>query len=225
MSLMCTSYASNPARSNAAAISTWPLTPCSRRIATFGRAPVAMYGRGDVLVGIERQARHETGIVGIDDARVLLVGGDRDCRAGAASHASSPTTRDAGRCAIRRARSRRGRRSRSDWSRWRADDASPRVRRLAPPSRHAARPSRAPARPRPVPPRTTPPADLRDVERNVEAAARRERHFGQRHEQSAVADVVIGEQRSSACRRCTSAKKAASRRGSSRSGASLPSCP
>ena len=41
---MCTSYASKPARSNAAAISTWPLTPCSRRIATVGRTPVAMNG-------------------------------------------------------------------------------------------------------------------------------------------------------------------------------------
>ncbi len=37
---MCTSNASKPARVNAAAISTWPLTPWSRRIATFGRTPV-----------------------------------------------------------------------------------------------------------------------------------------------------------------------------------------
>ncbi len=44
MSLMCTSYASKPARSKAAAISTCPLTPCSRRMATLGRAPVAMNG-------------------------------------------------------------------------------------------------------------------------------------------------------------------------------------
>ena len=29
---------------NAAAISTWPLTPCSRRIAIAGRAPRAMNG-------------------------------------------------------------------------------------------------------------------------------------------------------------------------------------
>ena len=36
MSLMWTSTASKPARSNAAAISIWPLTPCSRRIATRG---------------------------------------------------------------------------------------------------------------------------------------------------------------------------------------------
>ena len=44
MSLMCTSTAAKPARSKAAAISTWPLTPCSRRIAIRGRAPVAMNG-------------------------------------------------------------------------------------------------------------------------------------------------------------------------------------
>src|SRR3989338_11127206 len=37
MSLMCTSTALNPARSNAAAISTWPFTPCSRRMAMLGR--------------------------------------------------------------------------------------------------------------------------------------------------------------------------------------------
>ena len=36
---MWTSTASKPARSNAAAISICPLTPCSRRIATRGRAP------------------------------------------------------------------------------------------------------------------------------------------------------------------------------------------
>ena len=41
---MCTSYASKPARSNAAAISMWPLTPCSRSTAIFGRAPAAMQG-------------------------------------------------------------------------------------------------------------------------------------------------------------------------------------
>ena len=36
---MCTSTASKPARSKAAAISICPLTPCSRRMATRGRAP------------------------------------------------------------------------------------------------------------------------------------------------------------------------------------------
>ena len=37
-SVMCTSTASNPASANAAAISTCPFTPCSRRIATLGLA-------------------------------------------------------------------------------------------------------------------------------------------------------------------------------------------
>jgi len=41
---MWTSIGSNPARRNAAAISIWPLTPCSRRIATRGRAPVTTLG-------------------------------------------------------------------------------------------------------------------------------------------------------------------------------------
>ena len=54
---MCTSTASKPARSNATAISIWPLTPCSRRIATFGRAPVAMNGARDVFGGVEGQLR------------------------------------------------------------------------------------------------------------------------------------------------------------------------
>ena len=38
---MCTSTLANPARSKAAAISTWPLTPCSRKIATCGRSLTA----------------------------------------------------------------------------------------------------------------------------------------------------------------------------------------
>ena len=38
-SLMWTSTQSKPAAVNAAAISIWPLTPCSRNIATFGRLP------------------------------------------------------------------------------------------------------------------------------------------------------------------------------------------
>ncbi len=44
ISLMCTSTAVKPARSNAAAISIWPLTPCSRRMAMRGRAPLAIRG-------------------------------------------------------------------------------------------------------------------------------------------------------------------------------------
>jgi hypothetical protein len=41
---ICTSKGAKPARSKAAAISAWEFTPCSRRIAIFGRAPVAMKG-------------------------------------------------------------------------------------------------------------------------------------------------------------------------------------
>ena len=54
---MCTSTASKPARSNAAAISTWPLTPCSRRIATRGRAPRRDERRRDVLGRVEGELR------------------------------------------------------------------------------------------------------------------------------------------------------------------------
>ena len=56
---MCTSTASKPARSNAAAISTWPLTPCSRRIAIAGRAPVAMNGAATSSAGSKVSARRE----------------------------------------------------------------------------------------------------------------------------------------------------------------------
>ena len=44
MSLICTSNAAKPARSNAAAISICPFTPCSRRMAMRGRTPVAING-------------------------------------------------------------------------------------------------------------------------------------------------------------------------------------
>ena len=56
-SLMWTSFASKPARSKAAAISTWPLTPCSRRIASRGRAPAGDEGRRHVLGGVEGEER------------------------------------------------------------------------------------------------------------------------------------------------------------------------
>ena len=52
---MCTSTASKPARSNAAAISTWPFTPCSRRIATRGRAPRATKGAATSSCGSKRE--------------------------------------------------------------------------------------------------------------------------------------------------------------------------
>ena len=61
---MCTSTGANPARSNAAAISTWLLTPCSRRIATRGRAPVAMNGAAMSVVGIEREPPGKPRVIG-----------------------------------------------------------------------------------------------------------------------------------------------------------------
>ena len=66
----------------------------------------------------------------------------------------------------------------------RGDDGVPRRRR-------------APARPRPAPRRTAPASGIAGAASSaiVEAAARRERHLGQRREQAAVGDVVIGEQR------------------------------
>ena len=53
---MWTSKLSKPARSKAAAISVWLLTPCSRRIAMRGRAPRAMYGAATSSAGSKRSA-------------------------------------------------------------------------------------------------------------------------------------------------------------------------
>ena len=71
---MCTSTASKPARSNAAAISTWPLTPCSRRIATRGRAPVLMIRRGDVLAASKLSFGVRPGVVEVAARGAFLVG-------------------------------------------------------------------------------------------------------------------------------------------------------
>ena len=90
MSLMCTSCASKPARSNAAAISTSPFTPCSRRIAIGGRAPRAMNGAATFSGGIERQHGRDAGVVSVEDAVVLLRAPTRGCRAATAcSHVVS----------------------------------------------------------------------------------------------------------------------------------------
>ena len=80
-SVMCTSMASNPARVNAAAISTWPLTPCSRRIATRGRAPVAMYGAAMSSAGSNVSFGVMPGILFVDSATRLRPPRCRDCRA------------------------------------------------------------------------------------------------------------------------------------------------
>ena len=73
-SVMCTSSAAKPARSNAAAISIWLLTPCSRRIATRGRAPRAMYGAATSSRGSKRSATESPGSSRRALRRVLLVG-------------------------------------------------------------------------------------------------------------------------------------------------------
>ena len=96
-SVMCTSHASKPARSNAAAISTWPLTPCSRSTATRGRAPVATNGAATSAPDRTRRSAPGPRSPRVADPRVLLVGGQRAGRACAASRASAPTIRDGGR--------------------------------------------------------------------------------------------------------------------------------
>ena len=53
---MCTSWASKPARVEAAAVSIWLLTPCSRRIATAGRAPPAIQGAATSSLGSKLSA-------------------------------------------------------------------------------------------------------------------------------------------------------------------------
>ena len=78
MSVMCTSTASKPARWNAAAISTWPLTPCSRRIATRGRDAA----RDEAARRCRRRDRRSgapsrPGSSARDAASVLLVGAGR----------------------------------------------------------------------------------------------------------------------------------------------------
>ncbi len=85
-SLMCTSTHSKPARSKAAAISTWPLTPCSRRIAMRGRAPRAMKGAAMSSLGIEAELRADRPGSSASTMRVvLLVARSPGCRAAPAS--------------------------------------------------------------------------------------------------------------------------------------------
>ena len=70
---MWTSIAAKPARSNAAAISTCPLTPCSRRIAIGGRAPVAMKGAATSSAGSNVEHRRKSRVRRIEQLRVFLV--------------------------------------------------------------------------------------------------------------------------------------------------------
>ena len=58
---MCTSCGSKPARASTAAISTWLLTPCSRSTATAGRAPAAMYGAATSCCGSKLSCQRRPG--------------------------------------------------------------------------------------------------------------------------------------------------------------------
>ena len=198
-SLMCTSNASKPARSNAAAISIWPLTPCSRRIATFGRTPRGDERRGDVLGRIEGQERLQARRVEVARAaarsssahsglsRSFCIAwrhrppgveqlvpaplGQRSCLPRARG---SPAPWSAGRCA---ARSRSGR---------------------------GARPGRRSRRgPRSATCTTAPSSSLNRVRNGSSPqpsrlmsrpSARAERHLAQRRERAAVGTVVVGAQ-------------------------------
>ena len=98
---MCTSTASKPARSNAAAISTWPLTPCSRRMATRGLAPVPT--KAPLFRGIVGKSVGKAGIGGVEDAVVLLL---RALRV-VAQRLHAPASSRSRRAAARRASPRR----------------------------------------------------------------------------------------------------------------------
>ena len=66
---MCTSTAVKPARSKAAAISTWPLTPCSRRTATPGRAA---WKKGAEILRWGQHGDGEAGARGVVEEGELL---------------------------------------------------------------------------------------------------------------------------------------------------------
>ena len=229
-SLMCTSYASKPARSNAAAISTWPLTPCSRRIATRGRAPARDERRGDRRRSRRTSARgaRPGSPASSDAARTPASAASglsrRRCIACVVDdHARCRSMRDSSSTTRRRPRSRmrvaggRARRSivRREPRTTRVARATlaRRRRRTCTTAPSSSANSAASTSPSPGSATSRPQRDANAISASVT-------------KQAAVGDIVIREQR---CRRraarCTSAKNAASRAGSSRSGASLPSCP
>ena len=197
---MCTSKAAKPARSNAAAISTWPLTPCSRRTAMRGPHAGGDERRRDVLGRIERELHRRRGILA-EQPVVFLVGGLRmvaqplqRVRGGGPravqvdprlveQHLLHGLNDDA--AARRRRADDRGTQARA------AGTIEQRLRERRRHLHHG--------------------ADLLGeqrgerwrvdgVQRDVEAAARGEGHLGERGEQAAVADVVVGEQRSGRAR-------------------------
>ena len=67
---MWTSTATKPACVNAAAISAWPFTPCSLRIATLGLAPMVEFSL--VLGGRMVRNRSKPGILLVQNGPVLL---------------------------------------------------------------------------------------------------------------------------------------------------------
>ena len=92
MSDMCTSTAAKPARMKAAAISTWLFTPCSRRIATRGLAPVAMDGAaGCRRAGSNVSSGARPGSPGVAARPHRPRPQSPGCRAGSACGSSAPT--------------------------------------------------------------------------------------------------------------------------------------
>ena len=228
-SVMCTSTASNPARSKAAAISTCPLTPCSRRMATRGRAPRA---RGTAPRRPRRcrsgTATDRPGILAVDARRLLLVRAVKssriDCIAWVVSdqmprrmlRRSSNTVRPSRRrmmrsprCACPSARTCRPGR----------DGRAPRAR--------ARRRPRAPRAPRPAPRRTGRQRIVAETRRSRRPSRRRPRTPSRPASRTGHRRCDRGTRR--ACpppaSSCIAAKKPLSSAGSSRSGGVWPSWP
>jgi hypothetical protein len=171
------------------------LTPCSRSTATDGARAGRDVRRRDVLRGVERQLRREAGVAGIEDAVVFVVGGLRlvaqplhRVRRGRPRAVQVDARRVEQRLPPPEdpnalARCGHADRSGGDACGLRRENH---FRRVLEPHLHDGPQFFGEQRRQRL---------GRDrVERNVQAAARRECHFGQRREQPAVADVVVGEQ-------------------------------
>ena len=218
---MWTSIAAKPARSNAAAISTWPLTPCSRRIAIAGRAPVAMKGAATSSAGSNVSTGDRPGSVASSSRAYswsALAGLSR-------SRCSSCVVADHARCRSTRASSSSDSPSRTIEPDPVVRSPARRARMNGEARRHEAREDAG----------SVVGAHLHDgaqllgeqhgervaadgVERDVEPAARRKRHFAQRREQRRRRRRR--DRRAAGLRRSApaiAAKNAASRAGSSRS--------
>ena len=227
---MWTSTARKPARVNAAAISTWPLTPCSRSTATAGRAPRATNGAAMSSAGSKVNAGARPG-----SAASAIRSNSWSASAGlsrnaciacvVADHARWRSTRDSSRSTVapRRTRIRPSSVGRAD-----ADRVAHRPPRSAPP--RAVRPAREPGRRRPTPPRRASEALPAAAVGSSTATptATREGHLRERHEQPPIADVRGKPAAVSSSRRRTwivSKKRGEPRAESSMSGHSWPSWP